>query len=141
MLPCIMCMSLTSLLLFSPKVNSSMLIIPLPYSYGYPFLHHTYTYHLSRVDHRHNFSPYNILLYLVSSPSGHSSIPFASIPFLPQMLLSAVILPIAFAKKDLPSTLFAQTFAFVTFNKVCTSQVSPVLIAPLPQFPWHDPQY
>lgn len=53
---------------------------------------------------------------------GHSSTPFASIPFLPQLLLSGLIIPLAFAKHDLPVTMFAQTFAFVSFNKVCTSQ-------------------
>jgi phosphatidylinositol glycan class M len=43
--------------------------------------------------------------------------------FLPQLLLSAVMIPLTLAKKDLPSTMLAQTFAFVAFNKVCTSQV------------------
>lgn len=45
-----------------------------------------------------------------------------SLAFIPQLFLSAVALPLL-AKKDLPSTMLAQTFAFVTFNKVCTSQV------------------
>ncbi|PUU82699.1 PIG-M-domain-containing protein [Tuber borchii] len=90
--------------------------------YASPFLQHTYLHHLSRVDHRHNFSPYNTLLHLTSSPMGHSSTPFGSIPFLPQLLLSGLVIPLAFAKHDLPVTMFAQTFAFVSFNKVCTSQ-------------------
>ncbi len=52
-----------------------------------------------------------------------SHLPLESLAFIPQLLLSAVILPILLAKKDLPSTMLAQTFAFVSFNKVCTSQV------------------
>jgi phosphatidylinositol glycan class M len=97
--------------------------------YGWPFLEHSYFYHLSRIDHRHNFSPYNTLLYLNSSPtsfseSSASTFELERLAFLPQLLLSAVMIPLALAKKDLPSTMLAQTFAFVTFNKVCTSQVS-----------------
>jgi phosphatidylinositol glycan class M len=93
--------------------------------YGYPFLEHSYFYHLTRIDHRHNFSPYNTLLYLNSSPGAKlpSSFELERLAFLPQLLLSAVMIPLALAKKDLPSTMLAQTFAFVTFNKVCTSQV------------------
>jgi phosphatidylinositol glycan class M len=92
--------------------------------YGYPFLDHSYFYHLIRIDHRHNFSPYNTLLYLNSSPHNISaSFELERLAFVPQLLLSAVFIPLALAKKDLPSTMLAQTFAFVTFNKVCTSQV------------------
>jgi phosphatidylinositol glycan class M len=93
--------------------------------YGYPFLDHSYFYHLIRIDHRHNFSPYNTLLYLNSSPHITSaSFELERLAFVPQLLLSAVFIPLALAKKDLPSTMLAQTFAFVTFNKVCTSQAS-----------------
>ncbi|KAF1949914.1 hypothetical protein CC80DRAFT_598543 [Byssothecium circinans] len=98
-------------------------------AYGWPFLEHSYFYHLVRIDHRHNFSPYNTLLYLNSSPKADSivhvpssSIELERLAFIPQLLLSAVMIPLALAKKDLPSTMLAQTFAFVTFNKVCTSQ-------------------
>ncbi|OAL56675.1 hypothetical protein IQ07DRAFT_594158 [Pyrenochaeta sp. DS3sAY3a] len=96
--------------------------------YGWPFLEHSYFYHLIRIDHRHNFSPYNTLLYLNSSPKptgvdlGTSGFELERLAFLPQLLLSAVFIPLALAKKDLANTLLAQTFAFVTFNKVCTSQ-------------------
>merc|ERR1712098_549351 len=53
---------------------------------------------------------------------GTSSIRLESLAFVPQLFLSAIALPLLLAKKDLPSTMLAQTFAFVTFNKVCTSQ-------------------
>ena len=43
--------------------------------------------------------------------------------FVPQLSLALVVIPIVLAKKDLPSTMLVQTFAFVAFNKVCTSQV------------------
>lgn len=90
--------------------------------YGRPFLEQTFTYHLTRLDHRHNFSPYNTLLYLRSVPKlTASSIPFERLAFLPQLSLSAMLIPLL-APKDLPATLLAQTLAFVTFNKVCTSQ-------------------
>ncbi|OAX77162.1 hypothetical protein ACJ72_08542, partial [Emergomyces africanus] len=54
-------LTLTSLSVFS-ALNLSMYAI-----YGLPFMQHTYLHHLTRVDHRHNFSPYNMLLYLSSS--------------------------------------------------------------------------
>lgn len=98
--------------------------------YGHPFLQHTYLHHVTRIDHRHNFSPYNILLYLVSArspllPSGSGGLNIESLAFVPQLLLSCVVIPFVMAKKDLPTTMLAQTWTFVTFNKVCTSQVCP----------------
>ncbi|KAJ5580311.1 uncharacterized protein N7459_006296 [Penicillium hispanicum] len=88
--------------------------------YGMPFLHHTFFHHLTRIDHRHNFSPYSTLLYLAAAggAEGH----FEALAFLPQLVLAVVALPLVLAKKDLATAMLAQTFAFVTFNKVCTSQ-------------------
>ncbi|EXJ79227.1 phosphatidylinositol glycan, class M [Capronia epimyces CBS 606.96] len=97
--------------------------------YGPPFLQHTFLHHLTRIDHRHNFSPYNTLLYLSSAQQAVPSLAGASaalslesLAFVPQLLLSAFLIPVGMAKRDLPATMLAQTLAFVTFNKVCTSQ-------------------
>ena len=116
-------MLLTSLLTFT-------LLNALMYArYSTPFLTHTYLHHLTRIDHRHNFSPYNILLHLSSAigPSGNGGWKFESLAFVPQLFLSAVATPLVLAKKDLGGAMLAQTFAFVAFNKVCTSQVRLVL--------------
>ena len=91
--------------------------------YGWPFLKHSYFHHFTRIDHRHNFSLYNTLLYIGSAKSSGSALRWESVAFVPQLLLSTIVIPIVLARKDLPSTMLAQTFAFVTFNKVCTSQV------------------
>ena len=96
--------------------------------YGTAFLQHTYFHHLSRVDHRHNFSPYNTILHLSSfatSTSPGSKTPLAaSLAFAPQLLLSTVMIPLALTKgaKMVPAIMFAQTLAFTTLNKVVTSQ-------------------
>ncbi|KAL1977518.1 hypothetical protein VTN31DRAFT_377 [Thermomyces dupontii] len=93
--------------------------------YGPPFLQHTFLHHLTRIDHRHNFSPYNTLLYLsaaAADSSGPRQVRLESLAFVPQLFLAAVGIPLVLAKKSLPGAMLAQTFAFVTFNKVCTSQ-------------------
>lgn len=96
-------------------------------TYGHPFLLHTYLHHVTRIDHRHNFSPYNVLLYLTSAdPAAAGALRIESIAFVPQLLISCVLIPLVMAKKDLPTTMLAQTWTFVTFNKVCTSQVSQI---------------
>ena len=96
----------------------------MPRSYGDSFLQHTYFYHLIRTDHRHNFSIYNMLLYLNASPLSSSTTSIESLAFLPQLALGLVVLPLRLARRDLASCMLLQTFTFVTFNKVCTSQVS-----------------
>ncbi|EAU88666.1 GPI mannosyltransferase 1 [Coprinopsis cinerea okayama7 len=102
--------------------------------WGYPFLYESYIYHLRRLDHRHNFSPYFYLTYL-TYPSSDTSVveepvtllsqllhsPLTS--FVPQMGLSLGLgLLFGRTKEDLPFAWFLQTVAFVVFNKVCTSQ-------------------
>ncbi|KAG7092646.1 hypothetical protein E1B28_008985 [Marasmius oreades] len=102
--------------------------------WGYPFLYETYLYHIQRRDHRHNFSPYFYLTYLTYPPlqptlsdrptSSWQAIHHSSlISFLPQMIL-AIGTGFLFGNKknNLPFTWFVQTFVFVVFNKVCTSQ-------------------
>lgn len=111
-------LTLTALSTFS-ALNISMYML-----YGLPFMQHTYLHHLTRIDHRHNFSPYNTLLYLSAARQQHGGIHFESLAFVPQLFLSAVAIPLVLARKNLPGTMLAQTFAFVAFNKVCTSQVS-----------------
>lgn len=104
--------------------RTSQTLADAPYaSYGTPFLTHTFFHHVTRIDHRHNFSPYNTQLYLASAFPSVSHLRLESLAFLPQLLLSCVLIPLATAKKDLATSMLAQTFAFVTFNKVCTSQV------------------
>jgi len=104
--------------------------------WGYPFVYESYIYHLHRRDHRHNFSPYFYLAYLTyPSKDGSNELPPPTtfeaivrsplISFVPQMGLS-LLAGVLFArtKRDLVLTWFVQTFVFVLFNKVCTSQVS-----------------
>ncbi|KAJ7905690.1 glycosyltransferase family 50 protein [Mycena olivaceomarginata] len=88
--------------------------------WGYPFFYESYLYHIHRLDHRHNFSPYFYLIYL-TYPSRDLAVdlPF----FVPQMAL-ALGTGLAFGRRkdDLVFAWFVQTVVFVVFNKVCTSQ-------------------
>jgi len=100
--------------------------------WGYPFLYESYIYHVHRRDHRHNFSPYFYLIYLTYPLQGAPSVQLPVwrqvlrsplISFVPQMILSlGAGLLFGRRKKDLTFAWFVQTFAFVIFNKVCTSQ-------------------
>jgi phosphatidylinositol glycan class M len=116
--------------------------------YAFPFLHHTYLYHITRTDHRHNFSPYFYHLYLLSSSSLdvsgravdgslvstlmatllESPRTIGLLAFLPQVVLLVSFsfrYALSGVPRDLALCLFLQTFTFVSFLKVCTSQVRP----------------
>nr|XP_004225979.1 GPI mannosyltransferase 1 [Ciona intestinalis] len=82
--------------------------------YGFPFLEHTYLYHVTRKDIRHNFSVYFYMLYL--DPSTLHGL----LCFFNQALLMGILSYTHY--EDLPFCLFLLTYVFVTFNKVCTSQ-------------------
>lgn len=93
--------------------------------YGHEFLEHSYLYHISRLDHRHNFSVYNIALYFSSAmerTGSKTSFDFTSLAFIPQLSISAIIIPLVFSSESITKTSFLQTLTFVTFNKVMTSQ-------------------
>ncbi|WVQ78375.1 hypothetical protein IAT38_000461 [Cryptococcus sp. DSM 104549] len=101
--------------------------------WGQPFLEHTFLYHLTRLDHRHNFSPYFYPIYLSSFPPPlPSSLPSSLLAilrhpltsFLPQLSIIPLLafLPRSTRTPSLALTFFLQTALFVVFNKVCTSQ-------------------
>ncbi|CAI2339192.1 unnamed protein product [Caenorhabditis sp. 36 PRJEB53466] len=98
--------------------------------YGQLFLDEYLIYHIKRKDLAHNFSPYFYLLFLYSdNPTISQIIGFGA--FVPQILLTVVF---AFRYyEDLPFCWFLSTFAFVAYNKVCTSQyfVWYILLLPL----------
>lgn len=100
--------------------------------YGETYLDQAFFYHLRRLDHRHNFSIYNLSLYFTSYTGesalfGKNGLTLEKLAFLPQLALSAILIPLRLCYKNgdagvLISTLFAQTFTFITYNKVITSQ-------------------
>ncbi|XGW08826.1 hypothetical protein V3C99_011275 [Haemonchus contortus] len=87
--------------------------------YGDLFLEEFLLYHIKRRDIAHNFSPYFYVLRLIDDDELFSKL-IGFLAFLPQM---GLVLYYAFRyHHDLPFCWFMSTFAFVTFNKVCTSQ-------------------
>lgn len=86
--------------------------------YGYECLYESLLYHLVRKDHRHNFSLYFYSIYLEMFSNSTSLL--SMFAFVPQFL-SVIAVGLCFGF-DLYFAAFLQTFLFVAYNKVCTSQ-------------------
>eukprot|EP00890_Picochlorum_soloecismus_P005392 jgi/Picsp_1/5854/NSC_03213-R1_gpi mannosyltransferase 1 len=101
--------------------------------YGYTFVEETYLYHLTRIDPRHNFSPYFYPAYLDAGkdPSvlvtGDIGTVFSIVSGVLQVYLA-----FSFGSVDLAGAFMLQTMAFVAFNKVSTAQYFVWYLAWLP---------
>jgi len=90
------------------------------YAYGYEYIKEGFLYHVTRTDTRHNFSIYFYLLYL-SVEYNISGLNLVT--FVPQFVVVFMYgLVYGLDQKKFIAGIFAQTVAFVTFNKVVTSQ-------------------
>lgn len=83
--------------------------------FGQEFLQHAHLHHLSRQDTRHNFSIWFLSFYLMNGLS-----PYGMICFIIQLSL-CLLISFKFSTDPFFAS-FLQTFVFVTFNKVITSQ-------------------
>ena len=88
--------------------------------YGQEYIQESFLYHFIRRDTRHNFSVYFYVFYLLER-TAYSKL-LGILAFLPQAVL--VLAAGLTLHQDLPLSWFVQTVIFVTFNKICTSQVS-----------------
>lgn len=97
--------------------------------YGMEYLDESILYHVRRTDHRHNFAPAFYGVYLDAHLQHEAASSHSHVKQVSDLLASSavatlsVVLVLGFLlSRDMPFALFAQTLAFVTFNKVCTAQ-------------------
>ena len=91
------------------------------------FIKNTFLFHLWRKDLQHNFSPYFYILRFTDKLQFGSVL--NKLLFVPQLIVVALLG--LCLHENLAVACFLQTFAFVTFNKVCTSQVVTAFIQSL----------
>lgn len=96
--------------------------------YGQKFVYEYLLYHVVRKDHRHNYSLFSYLMYLIYT-SNFGKI-LSLLAFLPQVVL--IFFSSIFLFKDLNLCLITTTWIFVTFNKVVTAQYYLWYLALLP---------
>ena len=89
--------------------------------YGTESLQEGLLYHLSRVDHRHNYSIFWYPIYLARARHDVGMTVVGRLLLVPQLIL-LVFSSLGIAPHDLGLALFTQTFLFVTLNKVITAQ-------------------
>lgn len=90
--------------------------------YGRKALDEGLLYHLSRIDHRHNYSIFWYGIYLARYQTTSSVMDvIGRVLLLPQVML-LVYTSLGIAPNDLCLALFCQTYLFVTLNKVITAQ-------------------
>jgi len=106
-------------LVTSTVLSLALLTLGFYNMYGEEFLEHTYLYHITRKDIRHNFSVYFYMLYLTVE---YDDLGLNLITFLPQVILLLVIALKFNSIHDVNFAMFCQTLVFVTFNKVVTAQ-------------------
>lgn len=104
------------------------------YFYGQPYLDESILYHLTRVDHRHNFSPYFYVYYFeksmeaINGPSNPDATTIFTLldklsPSIPQILLNLVVSWHTLrGSLTLSASFLLITIIFVTYNKVITAQ-------------------
>ena len=97
-------------------------------TYGMEFANEAYLHHITRRDTRHNFSVYFYMLYLTVEDD---DIGLNLITFMPQLVLLLGLSKKFSRISDIPFCVLCQTFVFVVYNKVCTSQYFLWYIAPL----------
>lgn len=91
--------------------------------YGQEFLQETYLYHLSRVDPRHNFSPYFYPAYLQYGTNGLAmDFDIVATVYSAVSSILLVFIGYSFGPVDLAGSFMLQTMSFVAFNKVSTAQ-------------------
>jgi hypothetical protein len=86
--------------------------------FGKKFLYEYLIYHIVRKDHRHNYSLFSYLMYIVYTTKFGKI--FSLLAFLPQGIM--VLFCSIFLFNDLNLCLIIVTWIFVTFNKVVTAQ-------------------
>lgn len=107
--------------------------------YGQQYLDEAFIYHIHREDHRHNFSPYWLLMYLnmgrrnLGVGVDYSVGLFAFLPQLAVLCYASWKL-----RKNIAHACCVETILFVAFNKVCTVQYF-VWFLPLLAFVFCEP--
>ncbi|KAI1290047.1 GPI mannosyltransferase 1 [Halotydeus destructor] len=93
--------------------------------FGYKYLYEAWIYHFERKDAQHNFSIYFYLYHIIPE---HWHYLISRVAFIPQLVSivyftrSLISCPSNQVTPTLLVSLFAQTFLFVSLNKVITSQ-------------------